>query len=112
MKKTNHFSTSSIRLVKNKPWWWDFLTGKDWEITAMTWGNTIYGGEKALSRPDIMAHEMCHVKQNKGKWYISLWFLIRSTFDSKFYNQLEFEARQAQLKYIYENSRNNGSWSK
>lgn len=92
--------------ITKKPWWW-FITCREWGTVAMTWGNNIYGSPEAL-RPDIIAHELHHIKQNKGKWYISLWFLVRSTFDDKFYQKLEFDARQAQLRFIYENSRNNG----
>lgn len=95
-----------MRIINKKPWWW-FITGKKWGTVAMTWGNTVYGTREGL-RPDIMAHEMEHIRQNKGKWYISLWFLIRCTFDEKFYKRLEYEATQAQLRYLYENYRNNG----
>lgn len=92
------------KIITKKPFWW-IITGREWGTVAMTWGNRIYGSREAL-RADIIAHEIEHIKQNKGKWYISLWFLIRSTFDKKFYDKLEFDARQAQLRYIYENSRN------
>lgn len=96
-----------MKLVTKKPFWW-FITGREWGTVAMTWGDKIYGSPEAL-RPDIIAHEMEHIRQHKGKWYVSLWFLIRSTFDHKFHEKLESEARRAQLRYIYENSRNNGS---
>lgn len=99
------------KIISKKPFWW-FLTGRKWGTVAMTWGSTIYCKEDQL-RPDIIAHEEVHIKQCKGKWYISLWFLIRSTFDDKFYQKLEHEAKMAQMKvYFYENNRNNGSRTK
>lgn len=100
-----------MKLITKRPWWWA-ITGKKWGTVAMCWGSNIYGDEKTLARGDIIAHEMKHIEQNKGKWYISLWFLIRSTFDDKFYQRIEFEARQAQLRYIYENSRDTSLRSK
>lgn len=99
------------RIVSKKPWWWS-ITGREWGTVAMTWGKTIYGSPQAL-RPDIIAHEKHHIIQNKGRWYISLWFLIRSMFDEAFYERLESEARQAQLRFIInENRGNNGSGTK
>jgi len=99
-----------MNLISKKPWWW-FITGKKWGTVAMTWGKNVYITEKDM-RPDILAHEQKHIEQNKGKWYISLWFLIRSTFDDKFYRRLEDEAKQAQIKSIYEDCWNNGMRSK
>lgn len=88
----------SEKLITNKPWWW-FLTGKKWGTVAMTFGNRVYIHPKDI-REDILVHERVHIKQNKGKWYISLWFLIRSTIQPKFYKQLELEAYIAQYDYL------------
>lgn len=90
------------KILTKKPFWW-FLTGKEWGDVALTWGNRIYCREDRL-RDDILVHERVHIRQNKGKWYLSLWFLIRSTFDNKFYRKLEKEAYEEQYKYLCESS--------
>lgn len=95
-----------MRLEIKKPWWW-FLTGKKWGEVAMTWGATIYCEEDKL-RDDVLIHELEHVRQNRGKWYLSLWFLIRGTVDKKFYEKLEMEAKRAQFHYLNANHRLDG----
>ncbi len=95
-----------MKLITSKPWWW-FITGKLWGDVAMTWGDKVYCAKDKV-REDILVHERVHIKQCRGKWYISLWFLIRCSVDSKFYNKLEDEAYKAQRIYLYENYRNNG----
>lgn len=103
-------SLPNLNLVHNKPWWW-FMTGRKWGEVAMTFGDKVYVKEDQ-ARPDVLVHESVHVRQCKGKWYISLWFLIRSTFDDKFYRDLEEEAEVEQMNYVYENNRDNGLWTK
>lgn len=93
-----------MKLITSKPWWW-FITGKEWGSVAMTWGNRVYCAKDKV-RKDILVHERVHIKQCKGKWYISLWFLLRCSVDNKFYKKLEDEAYMAQFKYLHENSRN------
>ena len=93
----------SEKIVNKKPFWW-FITGKSWGEVAMTWGNIIYCPLDKLT-DDILVHERVHIRQNKGKWYISLWFLIRSTFDDRFYQRIEWEAKREQMQYLYDNGR-------
>lgn len=99
-----------MKLITSKPWWW-FITGKPWGSVALTWGNTVYCAEDKV-REDILVHERVHIKQCKGKWYISLWFLIRCMVDDKFYQKLEREAKNEQIKYVLKYSGNNGRRSK
>lgn len=98
-----------MKLQTSKPWWW-FITGKEWGSVAMTFGNTVYLKEDKV-REDILVHERVHIKQCKGKWYISLWFLIRCMVDDKFYQKLEWEAKKEQIDYAIKNYRNRGLWS-
>ena len=95
-----------MKLITSKPWWW-FITGKEWGSVAMTWGDTVYCAEDKV-REDILVHERVHIKQCNGKWYISLWFLIRSMVDDKFYRRLEHEAYMAQMEYATKNYRDHG----
>lgn len=91
------------KIINKKPFWW-FITGRKWGSVAMTWGNNIYCPRDKLT-DDILIHEKVHIRQNKGKWYISLWFLIRSTFDDKFYQKLEWEAKKEQMNYLFKNGK-------
>ena len=93
-----------MKLITSKPWWWA-ITGKEWGSVAMTFGSNVYCAKDKV-REDILVHERVHIRQNKGKWYISLWFLIRCMVDDKFYQSLEQEAYNAQYKYLNENNRN------
>lgn len=98
----------NYKIVSKRPWWW-FITGRKWGEVAMTFGDTIYCQEDKL-RPDILVHELVHVRQHKESKLYAFYILMRSTLDNDFYEKLEREAKNAQIKYILEhdNRRDDG----
>lgn len=86
-----------MNLITKKPWWW-FITGRQWGDVAMTWGKNVYIAEDKI-RGEILAHEMCHVRQHKGSNWVALYHFIRANLSNDYYNKMEEEATQAQLAY-------------
>jgi hypothetical protein len=87
-----------MRIVYEKPKWWkwvEYFSGAKWGRSIMTWGETIYTFREL--RPDELAHEMVHVKQQGKHPFL---FFIRCQFSKSFYLRAELEAYRAQLKEL------------
>lgn len=87
---------NKFKIVTKEPFWW-FITGKKWGDVAMTFGNVIYCRADKLT-PDVLAHEMVHLKQHKYSKLYAFYILIRSSLNHKFHDKLELEATTEQFK--------------
>lgn len=75
----------------------------------MTWGRYIYCAKDKVT-DDILVHELLHVKQHRGSW----WIALKKFLFTKDWEQDEEEAHNYQLRFLLEDEdyRNNGRRTK